>query len=370
MNNIRRLAIICGGTGGHFYPGLAIARVFQENKNFKACLFIGGHKVGNQACEAKKYGVDVEEVKSAKLSKNPIKFIVFLIKFFQGYLYGKKLLKKFKPDAVLAMGSFTSVPISISAVRTKIPLFLHDGNALIGRANIFLSRWAKLIMTAFDPVNSSSLKCPHIVTGMPIRPEILKCQCSREEAIIKLNHDFGSEFTPELKTVLVFGGSQGAATINKVIPEVLSTLDKGKIQIIHLTGKDDLHRIKKIYTDNSVKNIVLKHCDKMALLYLSADLVICRSGGSTVSELIFFKKPAILIPYPLASDLHQNFNAEIYLKLGLGEIVNNAECNQRTLQHAISAFLNKRFKMNECSLFSESLSNATENIIKLINNRM
>jgi UDP-N-acetylglucosamine--N-acetylmuramyl-(pentapeptide) pyrophosphoryl-undecaprenol N-acetylglucosamine transferase len=363
-NKTKCLAIICGGTGGHFYPGLTVARVFQENNDCKACLFIGGHKVGNQVFDAKKFGVDVKEVKSAKISKHPIKLIVFILKFLHGYLYGKKLLKEFKPDAVLAMGSFTSVPISLSAVRMRIPLFLHDGNAKIGRANIFLSRWAKLVMTAFPPVNYNLLKCRHICTGMPLRPEILNAKLDKQEAIKELNREYSCSFTSEAFTILVFGGSQGAATINRVIPKTIPLLEAENLQVIHLIGKRDSKTAKSLYQSSSINHLVLECCDKMALLYSAADLAICRSGGSSIAELAFFEKPAILIPYPLAADLHQNDNANFYIKSGLAEIVFNKECTETKMKQVIDKFLTGA--QHETKDFFFKKANAVDKIIDLI----
>ena len=382
-NTVNRLAIICGGTGGHFYPGLTIARAFQKDKNNKACLFIGGHKVGNQVVDAKKYGVDIKEVKSAKISKYPIKFIIFAIKLILGYIEGRKLLREFKPDAVLAMGSFTSVPISLSAPRMKIPLFLHDGNARIGKANIFLSRWAKLIMTAFPPVNHNLLRCNYIYTGMPLRPEIFNNKLSKQEAVEEINKKYNCSFHHNIATILVFGGSQGAATINNIIPKTIPTLKTEKIQIIHLTGENNSQTTMSLYQDitmipketntsgnnmahrpfdhNEIYNtqqknlynpivgdarrkrvpdkynyIVLESSNNMSLLYSVADLIICRSGGNTIAELAFFEKPAILIPYPLAPDLHQNDNAKFYAKSGPGEIIYNNECTEIKMKQLIS----------------------------------
>ena len=370
MSNIKRLAIVCGGTGGHFYPGLTIARDFQKDKYNKACLFIGGHKVGNQVFEANRYGIEIKEVKSARISKHPVKLFLFIIKLIQGYLQGKKLLNEFKPDAVLAMGSFTSVPMSLAAAGTGIPLFLHDGNAKIGRANIFLSRWAKLIMTAFPPLNHNLLKCKYTCTGMPLRAEIINNKLTKEEAITKLNHEFDSNFSAEIKTILVFGGSQGAATINRVIPEVIPTFDVSKIQIIHLIGKNGSDRVKNIYSENSVKNIVLEYCDKMSLLYSSSDFVICRSGGSTISELMFFNKPAILIPYPLASDLHQNANADFYAKSGKAEVIFNEQCTNVKMKQVIDKFLvNFQVVFND-SIIPLKKNEATYEIIEEISKHL
>jgi UDP-N-acetylglucosamine--N-acetylmuramyl-(pentapeptide) pyrophosphoryl-undecaprenol N-acetylglucosamine transferase len=365
-NKIKRLAIICGGTGGHFYPGLTVARVFQKNNDCKACLFIGGHKVGNQVFDAKKYGIDVKEVKSARISKHPIKFIVFMLKFMQGYLRGKKLLKEFKPDAALAMGSFTSVPISLSAVKMRIPLFLHDGNAKIGRANIFLSRWAKLVMTAFPPVNYNLLKCRHICTGMPLRPEILNAKLNKQEALKRFNEKYSCSFTSEAFTILVFGGSQGAATINRVIPKTIPLLDVENLQVIHLIGKRNSKTAESLYQSSSINHLVLECCDKMTLLYSAADLVICRSGGSTIAELMFFEKPAILIPYPLAADLHQNDNANFYAKSGLAEIVFNKDCTETKMRQIIDKFIARSKHKPTDSLITSKKTNAADKIIKFI----
>jgi len=366
-HSIRKLAIICGGTGGHFYPGLTIARKFNSIQDQQVCLYIGGHKVGNQKKEAAQFRISIKEVKSARISKHPIKLILFFCSLVKGFIQGRKFLKEFNPDAVLAMGSFTSIPISLAAINLKIPLFLHDGNAKVGRANIFLSKWAKCIMTAFPPENKNLLKCKHILTGMPLRPEISKCQLNKDEAIRKLNEEYNGCMDPNFQTILVFGGSQGAATINRVIPETIPLLNHKCIQIIHLTGKVDLDTIQKKYSENSINHLVLPYSDKMSWLYSAADLIICRSGGSTISELIFFKKPAILIPYPLASDLHQNANAEVYLQSGIAEIVENPECTKNRMQKIISKFLHTDNQTSELFSLPNEISNATDHILQLLN---
>ena len=367
MNNIKRLGIICGGTGGHFYPGLTIAKAFQENETGKACLFVGGHVVGDQVSSAKKHGIDVKEVKSARISKHPIKLFIFGIRLVQGFLHGRRLLKEFKPDAVLAMGSFTSVPMSLAAVSRGIPLFLHDGNARVGRANIFLSKWAKLAMTAFPAVNQKSLKCGCTCVGMPLREEIIAGKLEKYDALEKLNKEYDCLFKHKGSTILIFGGSQGAGTINKVIPKTISTLESKNIQVIHLTGKGRSKETALSYKNGGVNCLALESCNEMGLLYSAADFVICRSGGSTVSELAFFNKPAILIPYPFASDQHQNDNAEFYTKSGLGEVVLNDKCTEARMKPLINKFIaNSQREIENSFLSSEEKVDATEEILKQI----
>ena len=366
-NKFKRLAIICGGTGGHFYPGLTIARAFQTDTNNKACLFVGGHKAAtSQILSAKKYGVDIKEVESAKISKSPLKFILFVSKVMRGYLQGKKFLKEFKPDAVLAMGSFTSVPICLSAVRLRIPLFLHDGNAKVGRANLFLSRWAKLIMTAFPAINSDLLKCNNTYTGMPLRPEILNAGLTKDTAVKELNKEYNCPFKSDIPTILVFGGSQGAATINRVIPKTIPMLEVEKLQVIHLEGKGDGQTTKSLYEKTAANCIVLSGCDNMSLLYSVSDLVICRSGGSTIAELASFEKPAILIPYPFAAGLHQNDNADFYEKSGLADIVLNKDCNEAKMKQLIDKYLSEIQSGSLKPLIDLKKPSATEEIIQII----
>ena len=360
--NLNRLVILCGGTGGHFFPGLTIARNLQQQQNKEAYLFIGGHKnkLIAQKIIAEKYGIKVYVINSARFSKTPVKLLKFIFFLVMGFFKGRKLLKSIVPEAVLGMGSFTSVPVSFAAISLKIPLFLHDGNARIGRANIFLSKWACLTMSAFPAVNEHLLKSSYSYTGMPLRPEILAAKLEKQQAIAQLNKIYGVNFTSEKQTILIFGGSQGAATINRVLPETIKKIANSNIQIIHIFGiKKEINP----YSEFQKASLVLQDSDQMHILYSIADLVISRSGGSTVAELVYFKKPAILIPYPLASDLHQNDNAEFYLQSGLAEIILNKDCNTESMQQLI---IKKLGKSNNQPSGNLSLPNATDTIINAI----
>jgi UDP-N-acetylglucosamine:LPS N-acetylglucosamine transferase len=267
------------------------------------------------------------------------------------------------------MGSFTSFPLAFAATRLKIPLFLHDGNARIGRANRFLSRWAKLLMTAFPPVNHDSIKCPYEYTGMPLRPEILSSKSSKIEATKRFNAKHKCSFDPKIPTILVFGGSQGAATINRVIPKTISALQDKKLQVMHLVGKNDFAEVKSVYERGVNSSFVMESCDNMSLLYSVSDFVVCRSGGSTIAELAFFEKSAILIPFPLASDLHQNDNAEFYAQSGLAEIVYNKDCTEAKMQQVINEHLLKIQKGLTKPLTGFKKTGVADRILQLIFNR-
>ncbi len=310
MKELKKLIILCGGTGGHFFPGLSIARIFRNNGG-QVALITGKHKVNYAKEFSPKYNIPIYEVQSSPITISPVKFIKFAIKTAIGFTQSLVIFIKNKPDAVLAMGSYTSLPSSLAALVLRIPLFLHDGNSVIGKANVFLSKWANSLMSAFPPVNKNLDITKVIVTGMPIRPELADTKIKdKAEAIASFNKFFKKNFSSEIPTLLVFGGSLGAQKINSCVPEALLNLNQKNIQVVHLTGKEQHKATEESYRKTSSNYLVLDKSDDMALLYRLANNVICRSGGSTIAELLYFNKNAILIPYPLAAENHQFFNAK------------------------------------------------------------
>jgi UDP-N-acetylglucosamine--N-acetylmuramyl-(pentapeptide) pyrophosphoryl-undecaprenol N-acetylglucosamine transferase len=362
---LNKLVILCGGTGGHFYPGLTIARKLQES-GAEAYIFIGGHKdkISKQAQNASKYNIICYTINSSKLIKKPIAFIKFIINLAIGFLKARRLLKKIKPEAILGMGSFTSLPVSFAAISLKIPLFLHDGNARIGRANVFLSNWARLTMSAFPAVNERVLKSDYQRTGMPIRSELTDIQLSKKKAIEEINKLYKVSFKSENKTILIFGGSQGALTINKVLPLAVQQLKNDNLQIVHLFGSDT--EINP-YKDSVKQSLILKSSDKMSLLYSIADLVVSRSGGSTIAELEYFGKTAILIPYPYASELHQNDNADFYVNNSNSVMLLNINCNEDSMAKLINEKLHIETKKTS---ENASIRSIAENILFNIDKRI
>lgn len=319
---LKRLAITCGGTGGHFYPGLSIAR-YLVNDGCKVLLLLSGRNVESQYQEAAKYSIDAIKLPSIPQKKGPL----YLLAMWKVYRKSRKELRNFQPEALLGMGSFASFPTAMAAVELGMPLFLHDGNARVGRANRILSRWAKHIGTAFPAVNGGKVACPINCTGMPLRPELTRrCRLNKKLAIEQLNKSYNCDFKTGAPTLLIFGGSQGAVVFNKTFPEVLNKLDVGEFQVIHLTGDKNYNDVKDVYSNAKFPVLLLPSTDEMHLMYQAADLVICRSGGSTIAELILFCKYAIMIPYPYAAEFHQDDNARYYASTGSGEILFNDNC--------------------------------------------
>lgn len=319
---LTRLAITCGGTGGHFYPGLSIARVFQRQGG-EVLLLLSGVNSGKQREIAESCGVPAVVLPYMPSPKHIGRFAAGL---GGGTVGALRELGKFRPQALLGMGSFASFPAILAARLRGIPYFLHDGNARIGKANRLLSCRAKVLATAFPPVNGETSKAERtVVTGMPVRPELeAEAGISRQEAIDGLNKAFKAELNPGLPTILIFGGSQGASIFNRIVPQALLGLEPSRFQVLHLAGPEKLEETREAYRGAEFPLLLLPASEKMGLFLGAADLVLSRSGGSTVAELALFGKAAVLIPYPYAAEGHQTDNARYLADADAAVLVDNA----------------------------------------------
>lgn len=336
MGNLKRLVITCGGTGGHFYPGLSIARDFKEHGEVK--LLLSGEHAPEQKKIADKFAVDTIALpKMPRLGKAPIQFAIGFIKgFFAAY----KELKNCSPQALLGMGSFATLPVILAAFFRRIPIFLHDGNARIGKANRWFSYIAKAAGCAYPAVNASKCRCPLTVCGMPLRPELReKSGISRNEAIAEINKLFETDFDVNVPLILITGGSLGAEVFNTVLPEALKMVS-GKFQIVHLSGKTKLEKTVEHYAGLTVKKLLLETTSAMDLFLAAADLVFSRSGGSTTAELALFGKNSILVPYPYAAEGHQMDNARYFESHQAAVVVKNSDLTVEKASELIRDFLN------------------------------
>ncbi len=323
MKKLERLIISCGGTGGHFFPGLSIARTFQQQGG-EVMLLLSGINSEQQVKTAQKYGINAVALPLMPTPRrNPVKFFSGLIR---GYCQSVKIMKSFAPQAVLGMGSFAMTPVLLAALRKHIPVALHDGNARIGKANRIFSRWAKVLGAGFPAVNGDRCRCRIADTGMPVRPELLsKCGFSKAEAIQNLNQLFGCELKEDLTTILIFGGSQGAAVFNTVLPQALLQCRNADFQVLHLCGKGKKADPENLYSKAAFPVLLLESSDVMEYFLGAADAVFCRSGGSTLAELALFGKGAFLIPYPFAAEGHQQDNAGYFERNNAAMVINNGD---------------------------------------------
>lgn len=365
---LSRLMISCGGTGGHFNPGVSVADYFQKNGG-NVALILGGKHIPKQEETARQYKLDTFKIRCAPTGKSPIAFFKFIKEQLFGLFQCISIMKKYKPDAVLAMGSFASIPPALAAYFLHIPLFLHDGNARIGKSNRFFSRFATGIALSFPAVNQQALHCPSRITGLPLRKNLLQdVPNNKQEAVKLLNQKYGSSFSAEYPVILVFGGSLGAKAINDNFSVPTDLAKEKHIQVIHLSGPGKLDGLRERYQESGVKALTLEASPDMQIMYMSADLVISRAGGSTISELTIFGRYSVLIPYPYASELHQNDNARFLQKTGAAKILSNQDCSEKVFHDIIRDFILHKNEYCEKGFKVKQIAqpNAAEKVIVMI----
>ena len=346
-NTNPHLCISTGGTGGHFFPALSIAREFR--KSGRVTLLIAGHHTAEQVAIAEKAGFNAVAGDALRLPNSLGTALLFPFRFTRAFLDARRNLTALKPDIVLGMGSFASVPVGLAACSLRTPLVLHEGNAITGRANRFLSRWARRLATSFaEQADRSPVRCPVTVTGFPVRPELVEAAAAPTDeraattATPCANYLAAHKLAAGSPTLLVFGGSQGARFINALIAETLAQLPEDarhQLQLIHLTGQEDNASLREQYERLGIQAAVKKSEGDMASAYRAASLVICRAGSSTISELALFAVPAVLIPLPSAADDHQSANARIAARNDAAILLPQAQATPDKLLGILNAWL-------------------------------
>ena len=255
---MKKLIISCGGTGGHFYPGLAIGRKGKE-LGVDVRLFLTGWRAEGQVKIASGFGLESDCGRSLQLPRSLKTLLLFLLFFPIDFFKSIKYLKTEKPDALLLMGSFAGLPLGLASRILKIEIYVHEGNVLAGKANRFFSKFSKVCFASFPLANEASIQCPVELSGMPIRPELLN---GKNEVF----PEFVEGLTVDKPFVLCFGGSQGAQAINESFPAACQLLkSKGvEIQAVHLSGQDDNEALFQAYGD--VAHWVVKSSEDMGPL--------------------------------------------------------------------------------------------------------
>ncbi|NCZ96568.1 UDP-N-acetylglucosamine--N-acetylmuramyl-(pentapeptide) pyrophosphoryl-undecaprenol N-acetylglucosamine transferase [bacterium] len=302
MSAMGRLAIACGGTGGHLFPGLAIAEAVRR-RGHDVRFFISAKPVDRRALSGageSQNGVEIPAVGWTGL----FGAVSFLLRLVKAVRKAGKELANFKADALLGMGGFVSAASVGAARRGAIPYFLHESNAIPGRATKFLSGGAKKMFVGFDECARRLPKAKVLVTGTPVRSRLGKI--SKEEGLKKLG------LHPKRHLVAILGGSQGARGINEAMLRGLPALKSlaSSIQILHLAGEAHAEKVRHGYDHSGFHAVVLGFCDDMDAVY-----------AGTLAELAACGVPAILVPFPAAVDDHQTANAHAYADHGAAEIV-------------------------------------------------
>ena len=332
---LSRLVITCGGTGGHFYPGLSIALAAKE-QGIEVLLLLSGVNSESQSRLAGAAGVESVVLPQMPHPGSPVSAWRFVRGALGGWRKAASCFRDFRPQAVLGMGSFAMTPVLLAAKKRRIPIFLHDGNTVIGKANRIFSRYARAVGCAYPPVNAELIRAPWELVGMPVR-QALRQQAgiTKKQAIEALNGNFDAGFDPDSPTLLVIGGSQGAASFNTTLPEVFKA-SPGHLQVMHLSGRGKREDAAAAYRGFTGKLLLLESSEHIEWFLGAADLVFGRSGGSTLAELTLFGKPAVLIPYPYAAEDHQRRNAEWFVGIGGGRIIESSEFSFDTAREMLS----------------------------------
>jgi UDP-N-acetylglucosamine--N-acetylmuramyl-(pentapeptide) pyrophosphoryl-undecaprenol N-acetylglucosamine transferase len=305
---MRKILIAVGGSGGHLFPAEQLAESLKENKEIQIEVLFGGFGLSqNPLFNKEGKTISFREIESPSLhTKNPFSF---LKSCFKGVFKSISLLRSYQPDIVVGFGSYHTFTLLLATVILRKKLILFEANCILGKVNRLFSFFAKKLAIQFplyQPSLSNQLflqktrKNQVFISPFPWK-KTGSLELTKKEALLRYGLD------PEILTLLVFGGSQGASFFNEVMPQVFD-LFSFPIQIIHLTGKT------KVDYPKSAKVVVKTFESEMHLAYRAADVVICRSGAATLNELKLYQKRALLIPFPLASENHQKINAYFFFQ--------------------------------------------------------
>jgi UDP-N-acetylglucosamine--N-acetylmuramyl-(pentapeptide) pyrophosphoryl-undecaprenol N-acetylglucosamine transferase len=290
-----------GGTGGHIYPAIAIANELKKRFPEAEFLFVGA-KDKMEMQKVPQAGYAIKGLWIAGLQRKlTLQNALFPIKLLSSLWESRKILKSFKPDVVIGTGGFASGPLLNVANSLNIPTLIQEQNSYPGITNKLLSKKAAKICVAYENLEQFFPKEKMILTGNPVRQDLIDVSSKREEAIAFFKLD------PKKKTLLILGGSLGARRINQLIEKELQGLMSQKVQIIWQCGKLYLEDYSKY---NSAQVQVVAFIERMDLVYAAADVVISRAGASSVSELCIVGKPVIFIPSPNVAEDHQTKNAQ------------------------------------------------------------
>lgn len=342
------------------FPGIAVAEELRS-RGHEAMLLISKKKVDREGTE--KYGeLKFEEVEAiAKPATFSPRMVPFLWKLLQTTLGCRKLLKRAGGDAVLGMGGFTSLPPVFAGHRLGMKAFVHDSNALPGKANRLTARWCDKVLVGLEAAVKYFGGRPAVVTGTPVRKELQELP-TRDEAAAA----FG--LAPKRPVLLVMGGSQGARKLNRMAPAAAALL-KAEVQVLHIAGGRDEPEVR-VEAGGREGYHVVGFCDRMADAYAVGDLVISRAGASSLTELAHAGLPSILVPYPYAADDHQTRNGEVFAEAGAAEMVQEADLSVEKLAEMIDGIVGDLPRRERMSKAARGLAvpDAAVRVAKVIEN--
>lgn len=312
----KKVLITVGGTGGHIFPAMALAQQLKHEVPQIKLLFVGGGLHGNRYFERAAF--PHQEVPCGTCSiRKPLHSLRSLWRILLGIKQSRQIIRDFQPDVVVGFGSYHTLPTLIATKLNGVPFILHEANRIPGRVNRMLSPYAQMTGTHF-PDTVHMLKGKTGEVKIPLREGYQFGASSKEQARAYF------QLEPHLPTILIFGGSQGAQAINRLVSAAIPLLPQHHLktlQILHLTGDVKVaQQLRDHYRKHGVKAMVKEFESRMDLAWQSADLMISRAGAVTLAEQVEFEVPGVLIPFPFAMDNHQESNADFMVDVVKGAV--------------------------------------------------
>jgi UDP-N-acetylglucosamine--N-acetylmuramyl-(pentapeptide) pyrophosphoryl-undecaprenol N-acetylglucosamine transferase len=347
--------IACGGTGGHLFPGIAVAEVLRDR----------GHEVMLLVSEKEIDALALSGGASFQFEKLPTvglpspfspAILGFIRRFGASLSLCRSIYRKFKPQVVLGMGGFTSTAPVLAGRMRGVSTFIHESNAVPGKANRLTARMVRAVLLGFQECAPFFPKARTEVTGTPIRTELKRLDRQIARQRLGLRED--------LTTLLVMGGSQGASGINQAIIKSLPSLKDVPLQVVHLSGGRDERLVADNYRRENIPAFVAAFHHRMEEVYSAADLIVARAGAASLAEFAAFSLPGILIPFPYAADDHQSRNAEIFGRAEAAILLKESELSGELLAGKIKELIGDGQKLR---CMSENCSRlAPENAAGLV----
>ena len=326
------IVIMAGGTGGHVFPALAVAQSLQD-KGWRVSWMGTQKGLENRVVPENGIALDWLSVSGLR-GKGRLAVIMAPIMLMKACTEALAILRRRKPDVVLGMGGFVAGPGGLMSRVLGIPLVIHEQNRIPGTTNRLLARIAKVVLQAFP--DSFPARAKAVCTGNPLRKEFVTTTPPTD--VNKGDNTL---------RILVVGGSQGAKILNEIVPQGLAMLDD--VEVKHQTGAIMQEQVQKQYTALGVKAEVLEFIDDMVLAYRWADMIICRSGAMTISEVSAMGLPSILVPFPFAIDDHQTANAKFLADANAGILMTQSSLNAKSLAEQIKFHQDKLTAMSEAA---------------------
>ncbi|HBN83611.1 MAG TPA: undecaprenyldiphospho-muramoylpentapeptide beta-N-acetylglucosaminyltransferase [Clostridiales bacterium] len=347
-----RILITGGGTAGHINPAIAIANLFKLKDNRHEILFVGTQK-GLEKDLVPRAGYDIKFIHAKGfMRKLSLKNLSAVTQFFKGYREASKIIKEFKPDIAIGTGGYVAGAVLYSAHRHRVPVVIHESNAFAGVTNRFISRFAKLAYVNFEnTINTFDKAGKVIVSGNPLKEGLLNA--NRDEARKELN------LKPQEIYIVAMGGSRGSETMNQCIVDMLNSNPvKGKFKMIFATGEADYPKRSSLVNSNpDLSGVVstVPYIYNVETHYAAADLVICRAGAMTCSEMCAMGKASIMIPSPYVTENHQEHNARAIEEHEACFVITEKQLTFQSLYEKVSYLIENPDRIKKMSMNAKKL---------------